>query len=150
MRINREALIINTESPLESEHKTVILYDGVCRFCSSSVQFLLRHDRRARFRFAALQSEAGQNLCQVRGLDPDDLDSLILVTPGGVFTRSDAAIQIAVLLGGPWKIVALCRLIPRPLRNWAYGIFARNRYGWFGRRDSCLIPPDEYRQRFLE
>lgn len=128
----------------------IVLFDGECAFCAASVQFVLRRDPGGLFRFAPLQSALGRDLCARHGVDPEALDTFVLVTRDGAFVRSDAALAVARELGAPWRVLAaLGRLVPRPLRDWAYGVVARNRYRWFGRRDACLVPPDDARSRFL-
>jgi predicted DCC family thiol-disulfide oxidoreductase YuxK len=127
----------------------VVLFDGECNLCTASVQFIIRHERRARFHFAALQSETGRQLCQRHGLDPKGLESVVLVHRDGVRLRSDAALEIAGELGGAWGWLAVLRVIPRPLRDWFYGVAARNRHRWFGRSETCLTPCNDLRQRFL-
>jgi predicted DCC family thiol-disulfide oxidoreductase YuxK len=127
----------------------VVLFDGVCNLCNGSVQFIVRHDPAGRFRFASLQSEAGQALLRRHGLDPADLFSVILVEGGRAYARSDAALRIAWGLSGPVRAAGVLRVVPRPLRDAVYGWVARNRYRWCGRREACMIPTPELRSRFL-
>ena len=131
----------------------VLLYDGVCGFCNKSVQMILDHDRKGSMRFAALQSGYGATVVE-RHPDLRDVDSVVYVerTPGGerVHVRSDAALKVAAYLGGFWKIFLAAKLMPRPLRDYFYDLFARNRYKFFGKYDACLLPPPEVRARFLE
>ena len=128
----------------------IILFDGVCNLCNRSVQMVLRHDRKARFRFASLQSPVGEKLRGELGIDREKVDSVILVEDGRWYQESDAALRIARGLGGPWKLLGAFRLIPRPLRDAAYRLIARNRYRWFGKRETCWLPTPELRGRFLE
>jgi predicted DCC family thiol-disulfide oxidoreductase YuxK len=131
----------------------VLLYDGVCGFCNKSVQMILDHDRKGSMRFAALQSDHGQT---VVGRHPElrDIDSVVYVepTPGGerVHVRSDAALKVAAYLGGFWKIFLAAKVLPRALRDYCYDLFARNRYKFFGKYDTCMLPPPEVRSRFLD
>ncbi len=127
----------------------VLLFDGVCNLCNASVQWVLRHDRAGRFRFAALQSETGQALLARFGLDQEHFDTAVLVDGDRIFTRSDAALEILRQLGFPWSAVAVLRWAPRSLRNVVYDWVARNRYRWFGRQEKCLLPRPEWKQRFL-
>ncbi|MBC7921919.1 MAG: thiol-disulfide oxidoreductase DCC family protein [Ferruginibacter sp.] len=127
----------------------VVLFDGVCNFCNATINFVIDHDRANRFVFAPLQSEAGRQLLQTNGLDAAKLDSVVLLKNGVVHQKSDAALQIVRELDGPWSLLYVFRILPRFLRNFAYDILARNRYRWFGRRDSCRMPTPELRQRFL-
>ncbi len=127
----------------------VVVFDGVCVLCSGWVHFLLRHDQRGRYRFAAMQTPAGRALLQAHGLDPDDPLSLLLVQGDHARRDSDAVIAVLTGLGGPWRLAGALRLLPRPLRDVGYRWLARNRYRWFGRREACLLPPDHVRDRFL-
>jgi predicted DCC family thiol-disulfide oxidoreductase YuxK len=131
------------------ENGAVVLFDGVCNLCNGSVQFIVRHDPAGRFRFASLQSEAGQALLRRHGLDPDDLFSVILVEGGRAYARSDAALGIARGLSSAWRAAGALRVVPRPLRDAVYGWVARNRYRWFGKQEACMIPTPELRARFL-
>lgn len=127
----------------------VIVFDGVCVLCSGWVRFLLRHDRRGRYRFAAMQSTAGRALLAGHGLDPDDPVSFLLVDEVRAWTDTDAIVRVVSGLGGPWQVARLALILPRPLRDRPYRLVARNRYRWFGRRDACLVPAREHRGRFL-
>ena len=131
----------------------VLLYDGVCGFCNKSVQLILDHDRRREMRFAALQSGYGAAVVE-RHPELRDVDSVVYVepAPGGerVHVRSDAALKVAAYLGGFWKVFLAAKVMPRPLRDYFYDLFARNRYRLFGKYDTCLLPPPEVRERFLE
>lgn len=128
----------------------LVLFDGVCNLCNASVQFVIRHDRAAKFRFAAIQSEIGRELFQSRGLDAADLQTFVLIADGRMFLRSDAAIEVVSRLGGLWKIFTIFRFVPRAIRDSIYSYIARNRYRWFGRKEACMIPTPEIKERFLE
>jgi predicted DCC family thiol-disulfide oxidoreductase YuxK len=121
----------------------------VCGFCNQSVQLILRNDRRGRFRFAALQSEVGQALLRRYGLPTDDLDTFVLVEEGRAYVRSTGALRVASRLDGAWKLLSALSVVPRPVRDFFYDLFARNRYRMFGRLDACMLPPPEVRSRFL-
>ena len=127
----------------------LILFDGVCNLCSASVQCIIRHDPAAKFRFAALQSEIGREVLRSQGLDPTDLQTLMLIGDGKVFVRSDAAIEIASRLGGGWSVLKIFRFVPRVVRDGIYSTIARNRYRLFGRKEVCMIPSPEIQERFL-
>ncbi|MBB5208993.1 thiol-disulfide oxidoreductase DCC family protein [Chiayiivirga flava] len=127
----------------------VIVFDGVCLLCSGWVRFLLRVDRRGRYRFAAMQSDSGRTLLAQHGLDADDLVSFLLVSPARAWTDSDAIVQVLCGLGGAWRLAAVLRLVPRGLRDPLYRLIARNRYRLFGRRATCLVPDAVDRVRFL-
>jgi predicted DCC family thiol-disulfide oxidoreductase YuxK len=128
----------------------LLLFDGVCNLCNGSVQFIIRRDPAARFRFASLQSEVGQRYLDELRIDRQAIDSMILVEGGRWSKESEAALRIANLLGGPWKAAVIFRLIPRALRDRVYRLIARNRYRWFGKQESCWLPTPELRARFLD
>jgi predicted DCC family thiol-disulfide oxidoreductase YuxK len=128
----------------------VIVFDGVCALCSRWVRFLLRFDRRGRYRFAAMQGARGRALLQQHGLDPDDPLSLLLVEQGRAWSDTDAIVRVLAGLGGAWKAVHVLRLVPRSWRDSAYRVLARNRYRWFGRHAVCALPAPEQVGRFLE
>lgn len=127
----------------------VLLFDGVCNLCHASVQWVLTHDPEGRFRFAALQSEAGQALLARFGLAQENFDTVVLVDGERVFTRSDAALEVLRRAGSPWSWLRILVWIPRPLRDAAYNWIARNRYRWFGRQPVCWLPQPEWKARFL-
>jgi predicted DCC family thiol-disulfide oxidoreductase YuxK len=143
-----KAMVAGVNDIVQSGEK-VILFDGVCNLCSSSVQFILRRDRRRTFKFASIQSDAGRQLYEQAGLDPSAPDSFVLVTPDKSLLRSDAALAIAHEFGGPWRLLGVFKIVPRLVRDWAYSLVARNRYRWFGKREECLVPTPELRERFL-
>ena len=127
----------------------IVLFDGVCNLCNGSVQFIIRHDRQGRFRFASLQSPVGQDLQTRFGMDPGRLDSVLLVEGDRWYKESDAALRIACGMSGAWKALAVLRVIPRPIRDAVYRLIARNRYRWFGKQETCWLPTPELRGRFL-
>ncbi len=139
-----------TESlpPLVTPGQAVIVFDGICVLCNGWVKFLLRHDRRGRYRFAAMQGASGRALLQAHGLDPDDPSSFLLAEEHGMHTDSDAIVRVLTGLGGGWKLAALARLVPRALRDRLHRAVARRRYRWFG-TTSCTIPTPAQRARFL-
>jgi predicted DCC family thiol-disulfide oxidoreductase YuxK len=128
----------------------VILFDGVCNLCASSVQFIIARDPKARFKFCSLQSQQAQSLLgsfAVRDLP----DSVVLVDEmGKLHVKSKAALEIGKHLTWPWYWLAwLACLVPRPVRDSAYDLVARNRYRWFGRKEQCWMPTKELKERFL-
>jgi predicted DCC family thiol-disulfide oxidoreductase YuxK len=127
----------------------VVLYDGTCGLCDRSVQLILRHDRRGRFRFAALQSDIGRALLEKHGLPVDALDTVVLVEDGRAWTKSSAALRIARRMDAPWPALRALTLVPRPVRDFFYDRVAKSRYRIFGRVDACMLPPPEVRARFL-
>ena len=134
---------------MRSETETIVLFDGVCNLCNGSVQFLLRRDRRRRFRFAALQSAAGRALLERHGLPTETLETIVVLEGGRARVRSDAALHLARRLPWPWPVLAAFWILPRPLRDALYGFVARHRYRWFGRTESCMLPTPEVADRFL-
>jgi predicted DCC family thiol-disulfide oxidoreductase YuxK len=132
-----------------SDSHPIVLFDGVCNFCNRSVNWIIRRDRRGRFRFAALQSEAGTALQERHGLDPSALDTLVLVEDGRVYVKSTAALRIVRRLRSRWRALYGLIAVPRPVRDFAYDWFARRRYRWFGKRDECMVPTADVRERFL-
>ena len=129
--------------------RPIIVFDALCVLCSANARFILEHDRRRRYRLAALQSEIGAALYRRFGLDPDAPDSLLLVEGETARRDSNAVIAIYGGLGGAWRLVGLARLVPRPVRDPLYRWVARHRFGLFGRRDACWRPIAEYRDRLL-
>ena len=128
----------------------VVLFDGVCRFCDGAVNFIIDRDRRQAFRFAALQSTAGQDLLRKAGLPTDRVDTLVLFEGERASVRSTAALRIARRLRWPWPLLSVLLWIPRPIRDWGYDFIAKRRYRWFGQLDACRLPTPALRQRFLE
>lgn len=135
---------------METSAHPILLFDGVCNFCSGSVQFIIQRDPGGRFRFASLQSAVGEWLLAELHIDRMALDSLIVVEEGRWYKESDAVLRIVRILGGPWKALGIFRLIPRPLRDRLYRLVARNRYRWFGKQETCWLPTPELRERFLD
>ncbi|WP_224482788.1 thiol-disulfide oxidoreductase DCC family protein [Robertkochia aurantiaca] len=137
---------------MKEKEKKIILFDGVCNLCNGAVTFIIRRDDKDVFRYAALQSEVGQELIAERGIDTEKTDSIILIEPGvAYYTRSTAAIEIAREFGGAWKIFTVFKyILPESVRDALYDFVARNRYRWFGKKDSCMIPTPELKAKFLE
>lgn len=127
----------------------VILFDAECVLCSANAQFVLKHDRRAHFRLASMQSEIGAQLFRAHGIDPDDPETMIVVEGTRAFRKSDAVLAIYCGLGWPWRAMGIFRLVPRALRDTVYGWVARNRYRLFGKRETCWVPPAHLRDRLL-
>lgn len=131
----------------------VVLFDGVCNLCNGLVQFIIRRDPAGRFRFAALQSAAGQALLATYGLPPlaasQAPDSVMLVSEGRVYSHSAAVLRITRELGWPWRLAAVGGLLPLAWRDALYRYVARHRYRWFGRQASCMLPTPALQSRFL-
>ena len=128
--------------------RSIVLFDGVCNFCSDSVNFIIRHDTSNKFVFAPLQSEKGLELRAKYGIE-DNIDSIVLIEDDRAFTRSTGALRIAKRLGGIWAVAYALIIIPRPIRDYFYELFAKYRYRWFGKKDECMLPTPEIRARFL-
>lgn len=131
------------------EHQQpIVLFDGVCNLCSSIVQFIIRHDTAGKFRFASLQSDIGQRLTVMYQL-PANPDTFVLITENRAYTKSTGALRLAKELGGMWSLFYLLIIVPKPIRDYLYAFIAKNRYKWFGKKDSCLLPARELKDRFL-
>jgi predicted DCC family thiol-disulfide oxidoreductase YuxK len=125
-----------------------LLFDGLCHVCSGSVRFLLLRDHRQQFTYVPCQSPWGYEIMARFGIDRDFAESFAFVDKGQILFKSDAAIAAAIRVPR-WRWVGLFRLVPRALRDRAYDLLARNRYNWFGKRDSCLVLPPGLRGRFV-
>ena len=132
------------------KNKKIILFDGVCNLCDTAVQFVIEHDKKDQFRFVALQSELGQQILKHIGINPANIDSVILYQPGiAYYYKSAAAIEIARSLGGFLHFGTIFKLIPTGIRNQLYDYVAKNRYKWYGKKETCLVPSAENKTKFL-
>jgi predicted DCC family thiol-disulfide oxidoreductase YuxK len=127
----------------------LVIFDGVCSFCTKLVQFVLRHETDHVLRFAPMQSATGSRIMRELGIDPSDAETFVVISGGEAFTKSDAAIRLTKHLCSGWNVLRIFTVLPRPVRDWAYGIIARNRYQWFGRYDQCMVPSPDIRDRFI-
>lgn len=127
---------------------SIVLFDGVCNFCNGAVNFIIRHDKKRRFSFAALQSETGQRLRAEYAID-DDIDSIILIEDGRAYLHSTAGLRVAKGLGGIWAASYGSIIVPAFIRDFAYRTFAKYRYRLFGKKDVCMIPTPDIRERFI-
>lgn len=128
----------------------VILFDGVCNLCSSSVQFIIKYDPNHQFRFASLQSDFGQEVLQQFNLPIKDFGSFILLEKGILYTKSNAALLVAKKLSGAWPLLYAFRIVPPFIRNAAYNLVAKNRYKWFGKKEECWVPTVELQRLFID
>ena len=128
---------------------SIIYFDGVCNLCNASVDFVIKRDKNKKFRFASLQSEAGQKILVENNFNQSDYDSFILEHKGKVYIKSTAALQVAINLGFPLNLMGIFLLIPSFIRNWVYEQIAKNRYKWFGKKETCRLPSAEERALFL-
>ncbi len=129
---------------------SVILFDGVCNLCNASVQFVIKHDKAARFTFASLQSESGQKLLQQYYLKQTDFNSFVLIENDQAYTKSTAALMVAKRLNGLYKLFYGFIIVPPFIRDAVYNLIAKNRYKWFGKKDSCMIPTPALQSKFLK
>ncbi len=127
----------------------VILYDGVCVFCSRWIRFVATRDVKRRFRFTAIQSGYGARLAQTFGINPDDPDTNAVIHGGVAYFKSDGALTVLSALPG-WGWVRALRSVPKPLRDTVYNLVARNRYRIFGKYDECFVPDASFRARVME
>lgn len=134
---------------MPDEAGPIILFDAECVLCSANAQFVLRHDKAARFRLASIHGVAGAALCREHGLDPHDPTSILVIDGARVRCDSDAILAIYEGLGWPWRVLALFRLVPAFLRDPVYRWIARHRYRLFGKRATCWVAPPEYQSRIL-
>ncbi|NHN33792.1 thiol-disulfide oxidoreductase DCC family protein [Paenibacillus agricola] len=129
---------------------SIVLFDGVCRFCNGWVQFILKHDKHDQFRFSPLQSDFVQGLLMAGHLHNISMDSVILLDGSKVYTHSSAVLQIFKQLGGGWSLLSWFRAVPRPIREAVYRFIAKRRYQLFGKYDSCMIPDANVRSKFMD
>jgi predicted DCC family thiol-disulfide oxidoreductase YuxK len=129
--------------------KDVVIFDGVCKLCTNSLAFILRHEAAQELRFAPLQSPAGKHLMAEFGIDPGQMKTFVVIADGRAYVRSDAAIRVSRFLRGGWKLLGVVKVVPRPIRDYVYDVVARNRYRWFGRHDACIAPTSELESRFI-
>lgn len=127
----------------------IVLFDGVCNLCNGFVQFLIRRDPQGRFKFASLQSESGRQLLQDYGYSEYPLTSIIYIRGDRSYEMSTAVLQIMNSLGGIWSLAGVLRVIPKGIRDRVYRFIARRRYLWFGKKEACMVPTPQLRQRFL-
>lgn len=130
------------------KHK-VILFDGVCNLCNSSINLIIKNDKKDVFRFASLQSDFGQNLLSKYYLDSNIIDSIVLIDKNHCYTKSSAALRISKNMSGAYPLLFGFIIIPPFIRNWVYDYIAKNRYKWYGKKESCMIPTPELKDKFL-
>ena len=134
----------------ESLHnKTILLFDGYCNLCHSSVLFVLKHEKNQEIYFTSLQSDVGISILNYYSIDPTKIDSIVLIEKNKAFIKSSAALRVLSYLNGIYPFGRGLLIIPAFMRNFMYDFVARNRYKWYGKRDSCLIPDKNLSKRFL-
>jgi predicted DCC family thiol-disulfide oxidoreductase YuxK len=130
--------------------KLLILFDGVCNLCNASVNYIIKHDKKDVFRFAALQSEIGRQIIKEHKIDTSKTDSVLLYSKEhGIRYKSTAALKIAKQLGFPRNILIVFIVVPPFIRNWVYDYIAKNRYKWYGKRNACMVPTPELQEKFI-
>jgi predicted DCC family thiol-disulfide oxidoreductase YuxK len=127
----------------------IILFDGICNLCNSTVSFLIKRDKKSVIQFAALQSEPAKKLLEQFNLPTHSFNSLILIEKGVVYTQSTAALKICKHLNGLWPLLYGLIIVPKLIRNGCYQLIAKNRYRWFGKQEKCMLPSPEVSDRFL-
>lgn len=131
-------------------NKKIILFDGVCNYCNDIVNTIITRDTNDKYRFATLQSDKGREIIKYIGLNPN-IDSIVLYEPGvAYYIKSEAILKIADDLGGKFTLLKAGFLLPNGIRNLGYDYFAKNRYKWFGKEESCMVPTAEVKAKFLE
>ena len=135
-------------------NEPLVLFDGVCNLCSASVQFIIKHDRKEQFRFAALQSPIGKKITSKSGGSSNTrntkLDSVLLQHNNQIYRKSSAALHTLKLLGGIWSVLYVFIIIPAPIRDAVYDFIGKRRYRWFGKKDQCWLPDKSLKKRFLD
>lgn len=149
-RISSNAGASSATSKPQGQSRALLLFDGVCTLCNGVVNFVLDADSEGYYRLGALQSEAARPYLQVHGLDPKELNTVVLIENGRLYTRSTAALRVLRHLDAPWPLLYGLIAVPRALRDWVYDWIAENRYAWFGRREECRVPTSEEQARFLK
>lgn len=138
-----------TKSAMNNPSQSIILFDGVCNLCNGAVQFIIKRDPKAKFTLGSLQSESGQQLLHQYNLPLNDFDSFIYIKDGKALRKSTGALHVMKELGGIWQFFFAFIVIPRPVRDYFYSLIAKNRYSYFGKSESCMLPSPELKERFL-
>jgi predicted DCC family thiol-disulfide oxidoreductase YuxK len=128
----------------------IVLFDGVCNLCNSTVLWIIKHDPTRQFRFASLQGDYGQQVLKQFHLPPDALNSFILLKDNQIYTKSTGALKVAKALNGLWSMLYIFIIIPAFIRNSVYDLIAKNRYRWFGKKESCAIPSPALKDLFYD
>ena len=130
-------------------NKNIIIFDGICNFCNKSVNFIIKRDPRLHFVFSPIQSNVAKEIMDKYHLHSDDIDSIILIKDDIYFTKSDAVLEIVRDLSGYWYLLKVFKIVPKCMRNYIYDFISKNRYKFFGKKDSCIIPTEKLKNRFL-
>lgn len=129
--------------------KPIIIFDGLCNLCNSTVNFIIHRDKSCKLQFTPAQSQASIYLQKKYDINLLDMETIVLIKNGVVYSKSDAVIQIAKYLDGRWKFISFIKFFPKFLRDMVYSIVATNRYNWFGKKESCMAPSEDTKNRFL-
>ncbi|MFN8712000.1 MAG: thiol-disulfide oxidoreductase DCC family protein [Bacteroidota bacterium] len=127
----------------------IVLFDGVCNFCNAGINRIITHDPKDRFRIAPLQSDIAKELLAPFGIKAENLDSVALIENGKIYQRSTAALRIARRMSGAWPLLFALIIVPPFLRDAVYDWVGRNRYKWWGKSESCMVPTPDVRRKFL-
>lgn len=131
--------------------KKIIIFDGVCNLCNSSITKVINHDKQNQYVFTSLQGDAGKKLTKERGIDTDLVDSIILIEPGvAYYTKSTAALKVIKSFGGLYSLFGIFEYLPESIRDAVYDYVAKNRYKWYGKKEACMIPTPELKDKFLD
>lgn len=129
--------------------KKIVLFDGVCNYCNDKINFIIKNDKQDVFRFVALQSETGQKIIKYLGIDAS-IDSIVLYEPGyAYFIKSEAVFRIIKHLSSAVKLLLVFNFIPTSIKNIFYDLIAKNRYNWYGKKESCMMPTEEVKRKFI-
>ena len=131
------------------KHNPLVLFDGVCNLCDHSVQRIIRNDSKNKFIFSTLQNSLTTNYLLKKGSKYNDIDSIILITPTKIYTKSSAVLTITKSLKGAYPLLYILYIIPKPIRDFFYDYIAKNRYKWLGKKESCMVPTDNLKNKFL-
>lgn len=147
---NRVIVTKAVKPPVLNNEKRVVLFDNVCNLCSSSVQFILKHNKDESIKFASVQSALGRAVLKFYDMPSDTYETMLYIEHGRLYTKSAAAIALAKRLSFPWSLLQVLAVVPRAIRDWFYDRIARNRYRLFGKREQCYLPDDKTLRRFLD
>ena len=130
--------------------KPIVLFDGICNYCNAMINFIIKQDKKNKYLFATLQSGAGQKILKQWNLPGDSFESFLILDNGKLYSKSTAALRLYNQLPWYWKWTQLFWIFPKFIRDAVYNIIAKNRYKWFGRKEECMVPTSELKERFLD
>ncbi|WP_407522072.1 thiol-disulfide oxidoreductase DCC family protein [Lacibacter sp. MH-610] len=139
-----------TEQSPAGKKQFIVLFDGVCNLCSSSVQFILKRDHKDQFLFGSLQGNYGQGVLSKYGMPPNEFNSFMLLEGERLYTKSSGALRMLRHLGGAWRLLYAFIIVPKFIRDAVYNFIAQNRYRWFGKKEECWLPKPEWKKKFLD